>query len=278
MIGGVGGYFISNWVNVGDTYKLSDPMCPDCNNINNDNTQVENDYNIDDAKKLVYKYYKDGIIHGLNVGSDDWDLTYDMQKNFLSILTLHVTEKDWKTVACSKVAKEGEGGYEGRYMLDGYECTGKSISYEFMNKLYKELYGSSKTLPKQSGEIDIIKYEDVGAVPAYLAYNKENNIFVLGSFLGDENGPYANHYYSTIKSAKLKQGKLVISLAYIALLDYDCESNPIYQIGQEKIKPDDSRIKGLTPDQIMNKYLNQLDAFEFTFIKEGNNYILENAK
>lgn len=299
LIGGVGGVFISNYF--GDKVKTSETNTEEKTeeNIENDKeaiTEEENnetieddseaikgeDYDIEKAQKLVYKYYRDGLINNLCIDCEAFDQSYDIEKEILSVLTLYISEKDWKKIACNKVAKKGKpgSGKESYYLLDDfYECTGKSISYEFMNEKYKELYGSNKDLPKKSGGISIITEEGIGSISAYLDYNEANNIFVLGSFMGDANGPYENHYYSMVKSAKLQEDKLIVSLAYLALLNYDVvDGPPVYQIGKEKIEQNDKRIKGLTNEQIMKKYQNKLDTFEFVFVKEGERYILVSAK
>ena len=265
LIGCAGGYFIATNLNNGSEVKENKEA-------------VEKTVDTEEAKTLVYKYYKDGLINNINLDNEKWDQTYNIEENMLSVLLLHVSKNDWKEVDCSTVAKKGTGDFEGTYLLDDYSCSGEAVSYELMNKMYKELYGPGKELPKKSGEVNIIRKENVGSVPAYLAYNEANNIFVLGEVMGDENGPHENHYYSTIKNVKTEGNKLVVTLAYLALLDWDTVSNPSYQIGQERVKPDDAKIKGLTAEEIMKKYINQLDTFEFTFVKENGTYILESTK
>ena len=269
------GYFVYGYLNKENLPKET----------NIENKEKKFDISEDEANILVSKYYKDGLLNTLSVADlEPWKQEYNLESEIFSVLVMNIPENDWQKIDCSTVAKKGEpgSGKEDYYLLNEYECTGKSISYDYMNKLYKELYGSSKTLKKESQEISILnaEYKGLGSIIAYLSYNAEKDIFVLGSFMGDANGPYESKYYSTLKGAEIKDEKLVITLAYMALLDYDSgeEGTAVYQIGKERIKPDDNKIKGLTEERIMEKYLDKLSTFEFTFVKDVDHYILESVK
>ena len=254
IILGLGGYLVYD--------KVIDK---DVNNNNEEETNVEHkeeDYDLALAKELVDKYY-DAYQAGSSF--DNMDETAMLKNAFFK------AQKDY---SCKELYENDERatGYEFErdtgnpvsyrveiddktHLLCGYYS--HIVSYENMNKIYKELYGKNLEVEKQR----------FGYRPTTIYYDPKHDVFALSQFQGGSG--YQEEKFYDVKSAKIVEGQLIIDIGYEIFTPCDgeklCSSN---------------YLKAFTYNTTMNESdfikenLNDFDTYRFVFEKEDDHYIL----
>ena len=231
----------------------------------------EKDYDLSKAKKLLDKYY----FISLGVDTFSEGMTNEV-RNSIAIFNLAVKYEG--QVSCSSIynnnpiAKmESDTSYS---IIDGDFAGGCDenlvpfYKYDDVNEVYKDLFGEGNAIPKESFKFEALVYD----------YNKTQDGFVkLSCRCG---GGYFNRPLYFVKSAKVKEDKLVIEAAYINLEPaVDDDSNdPVLEasIKDEKVSYKFSdTFKDNFEKEFSDKYLDKMDAkYEFTFIFNEDHYVL----
>lgn len=142
VLGLVGFIFYDKIIN-----KTNEPNIEE-NNNDEQNKDVVVDYNLSDAKKLVDKYYYN--YRGMET---TFQKMSENDKMFIAYTKLN--KSDFGVANCERLYagnKNDAGGYYVDVLGNEYACNNeysKIISYDLINAVYQDLFGSSVNIPKK---------------------------------------------------------------------------------------------------------------------------------
>ena len=221
---------------------------------------TEKDYDKDKAKELVDKYYYVGDSPSKNLFTDE--MTSSQKK---SIAAKNIAQSKVQIITCEGLdgfTKDATGVCRNN---DNSSITtdGKMISYEDLNKEYKYLFGEKEEIEKQDFEVLLTIWKYQSNEDSFIAYNK------VGGFIS---GPYFTTY--GVQSAKVNGENLVVNVGYIY-----AAAETTATIGDEEVTFKEADIlKDTFEKEFLDKYLDKLDTYEFTFKYEDDHYIYVDMK
>lgn len=261
IIGGVGGYFIStSFLNEKKLVK------------NPNNEEIEVDYDLTKAEELVSKYHYFSLHDVEPTNLSDYNIIFP-------IVMQNIDISKFKKESCDKLYKNSD---KAKYDNDAYivyrsnntteevgycEDSAYIIPYNDVNSVYKDLFGQNKNLPK----INILS-----EVSASYEETIDSYVWGLACRCG---GTSVDEFFYKVKSAKVKGNKLVVTSAYATLDGNSMEYYDITIDGVGYLKfTNDEVDKSTFESEFMNKYIDKLKTYEYTFEKENNHYVLVNFK
>lgn len=254
LVLGLGGYLVYD--------KVVNKETPSINKNEEKQEEVkEESYDLVEAKKLVDKYYLNHFF-----GGNSFNGYTDEVKIWLAYNSLSETQQS--TVNCAElyegkenVTKDPQG-----YILENKRtCDGeaKTVTYDNMSKAYKSFFGNNVELKKE----DISQFD----------YNEEKDIFILlGCRCG---GADTSIYIYDVKTAKQIGNNLIVEVGYSVIIDnyYNGESHYYSNVDSSVIYTLDEVNQEEFEDNFIKKYLDVMDTYKFTFVKENDHYILDTA-
>ena len=245
--------------------KTNEPNTEENNKENNDSNDniTYTDYDLDDAKKLVDKYY----YNWGDFGSTTFEKMDDNDKMYLAYVQLNKNEFTFANCKNlygnnSNATRTDYGEYNIFILNNEHVCNDESkfISYEKINNVYKTLFGSSNNMPRKAFGLgfDAIDYVDNG--------------FVILDFYGGGDWPTPYIMYDVLSAKLSSENKLTINVGYVK-----------FNIDTEKSKPYspsfDSTITYKDIENIessfIKDYSDKVTKLEFVFEKENANFVLK---
>ena len=227
---------------------------------NKEVTSKIKDYDKLKAKELIDTYYFTDSSPSKNLFTEE--ITTSQKK---SITVKNITDSEFQTITCEEIdnfSKDNDGVC--RNTDDSSITTdGKVISYDALNKKYKYLFGEKEEIEKQDFEVLLTTWKYDSAKDSFIVYNK------VGGFVS---GPYFSTY--GIQSAKVNGENLTIDVGYIFLKPTD----PVKIAGEEISFTETEIQKEGFEKEFLDKYLDKLDTYEFTFKYENDHYIFVDMK
>ena len=241
-------------------------------------SEKEQDYDKEKAKKSIDKYYYEVISENIFTFKNSYD---DLTKNAVAIK--NITNSKRKTINCSSLydksldaQKDGSYGYTVKlnstvFDLGNFAGGGCDngltdyYDYEDLNTVYKDLFGKDSNIQKSDFKSGYIVYD----------YIENENIFVkLDCRCGGAEGPHYRNYF--VQNAKTKGKNLIINVGYISMLpDNDAKDIVLKTtIAGEEVRYTEAEIqKDTFEKEFLDKYLDKLDTYEFTFKYEDDHYV-----
>ena len=227
---------------------------------NKEVTDKVKDYDKVKAKELIDTYYFTDSSPSKNLFTEE--ITTSQKK---SITVKNITDSEFQTITCEEIdnfSKDNDGVC--RKTDDSSITTdGKVISYDALNKKYKYLFGEKEEIEKQDFEVLLTTWKYDSAKDSFIVYNK------VGGFVS---GPYFSTY--GIQSAKVNGENLTIDVGYIFLKPTD----PVKIAGEEISFTEAEIQKEGFEKEFLDKYLDKLDTYEFTFKYEDDHYVFVDMK
>ena len=237
---------------------------------NNENKSEEKIITVEEAKKLIDDYYFDYYSFDLFEAVDNERMTNEDIKNY--ILNNKILQKNYKNTDC--INYKSKLHYDSNYQVyikDNEEyplaCSESTISYDLLNKLYKELFGNSSKFAKKDFTVLLEKYVYID--------NEFEKFYSYGTGFGGEE---SRRFYDVIDT-KLVDDELEIIVGHVSYIsDIDdlqtCKSSingmPIYEC---------SELDNLNvADNIIKNNINIVNKYKMTFFKENNIYKLKNIE
>ncbi len=203
---------------------------------------------VESAEKLLENYTGVGPSEAISLNAyyDTFSLNFDdTQKAFL---TYHSIKDDQKNTVTCKNEQYKKGA-----------CTQKSISYNIINQKYKSLFGSSKNMKKENYEfIDFF----------YLVYNSDTDEYDEYVLQGGGTTPVV-----ALHKVIMTKGTASGFVATVPLIEIDTNITLADSFPAGATLSGDL---GIT-DETINKAVESMAIYEFTFVKDGENYVLQDV-
>ena len=257
IILGLSGYLVYDKVLLDSGNKLVD---------NNAQEEKEESYDLEAAKKLIDKYYAIDIDESdiFNEGYTDRIMKYLAVQN--------VAIKDIGGINCNTLYSNNEIRWDSDYkvILDNGKITycpvrgaAETISYDVLSESYKKLFGNDKKLSKGDFNYSLNEYD----------YNETKDIFVI--MAAPKGLDEITKTIYDIQSALKIKNKLIIKVG-MAQLNLDGSYWKTTVSGLEiTYSSEDVYDYPSFREDFLNKYLDKLDTYTFTFFEEDGIYKLE---
>ena len=241
---------------------------------NNEASGKEQDYDLVKAKELIDKYYVSYLSD--NIFTDGITLATKNRIALKNISSEYKSENNCDVLYenNSNARKEGTGygvtlnptleELKGKINAGGCDLgSADTYKYEDVNNVYKALFGKNENVSKSDFMYYIGPYD----------YIEDKAIFVLlNARGGGAIGPHFTTY--GVQSAKIIGEKLIVDVGYIGV---DVPSS--IKLGNEEVTITEEDVQKDTFEKdFLDKYLDKLDTYEFTFKYEDDHYVFVNMK
>ena len=220
----------------------------------------------EETKMLIDTYYFVGRSTSENLFTISLD---DTVKKNIAIKNIN---GNTKIISCDQI----EGfALEGDICTNGKDKTtqGKSIDYETLNNKYKYLFG------KQSEDIPKETIKSLNEITTW-EYDASKNSFLETLLITGLEGVDSHVIYG-IKDYSQVEDKLTVKVGYILIDPKEENDKVIYSTtidGGEVTYFQEEVEKSTFDKEFLDKYLDKLDTYEFTFKYEEDHYVFESMK
>ena len=255
----------------------------DKNKTSDNNTQVidkvegAKDFDLKEAEQLLDKFgFNENLGCNQYIYFSKYSETFKKIVAFKNVQPSKITKKK-----CSEIYSENKLDEAGRYLTDNGVCYKDKevniVSYEEVNKIYKEMFGTDmdkngvNSIKEQIGNIYFKFYDYVESLNSFVELE-------CGGCGGACYAPESSNVSIAMKKAiiaKIIDDNLVIDFIDLRGEIETAGGENYISLGQRGTIKVSSNDEESVKKEIEEKYLDKLDTYEVVFTKKDGNYIFK---